>query len=208
MRRFACLLVGALLIVSGCGGGGGGGGNRTPPQKPVADARTSQTVPVNVLVQLDGSGSASPGGRLLTYQWTLFSSPAGSASTLNNRAVANPTFTPDKTGTYVLRLVVNDGASDSDISEVTITAVAGNIAPVADAGSYQLVVLSIPAVFLDGSGSHDPNGDPITYSWRTISLPAGSAVTLQHPNDVHPDFTPDVAGNYEFGLTVTDSTTK
>jgi len=208
VRKFACLMVATLLIGFGCGGsGGGGGGNLTIPQKPVAAARTSQTVPVNVLVQLDGSGSASPSGGLLTYQWTLFTKPAGSTSTLNSGTVANPTFLPNTIGSYVLRLVVNDGVSDSDISEVTITAVAGNsnIAPVADAGPDQVVVLSIPAVFLDGSGSHDANGDPITYSWRTISLPAGSTVTLQHPNDVHPDFTPDVTGNYKFGLTVTDS---
>jgi len=95
VRKFACLLVATLLIGSGCGGGGG---NSTLPQKPVADAGTSQTVPVNVRVQLDGSGSASPSGRLLTYQWSLFSRPGGSASTLNNGTVANPTCTPDTTG--------------------------------------------------------------------------------------------------------------
>ena len=106
----------------------------TPQQKPVAVAGTDQTVPVNVLVQLDGSGSASPNGGLLTYQWTLFTKPVGSVSTLNNGTVANPTFIADTVGSYVLRLVVNDGVSDSSISTVTITAVAGNIAPVADAG--------------------------------------------------------------------------
>lgn len=210
VRKFACLLVATLLIGFGCGGSGGGGGGGgaqlTPPQKPVADAGTSQTVPVNVRVQLDGSGSASPSGGLLTYQWTLFSKPAGSASALNNGTVANPTFLPDTVGSYVLRLVVNDGVSDSDFDEVTITAAAGNIAPVADAGPDQIVVLSIPFVTLDGSGSHDANGDPITYSWRVIPpLPAGSTATLQHPNDVHPDFTPDKAGSYTFGLTVNDS---
>lgn len=206
MRKLACLLVAMLLVGFGCGGGGGaGGGNLTIPQAPVAEARTSQTVPVNILVQLDGSGSASTSGRMLTYRWTLFSKPPGSTSDLNNGTVANPTFIPDTTGSYVLHLVVNDGVSDSAISSVTVTAVEGNVTPVADAGPDQLVVSGIPAVFLDGGGSHDANGDPIAYSWRVISLPAGSASTLRRMNAVDPDFTADVPGNYIFGLTVTDN---
>lgn len=208
VKKIACLLVAMFLIGFGCGGGGGGGGgNLTRPQKPVADAGVSQTVPVNILVQLDGSRSASPSRRLLTYQWVLFSKPAGSTSALNNRAVANPTFLPDAVGSYVLHLVVNDGVSSSENSSVTITAVVGNIniPPVADAGPDQMVVLSIPFVTLDGSGSHDANGDPITYSWRTLTRPTGSTAALQHPTDVHPDFTPDVTGDYIFGLTVTDN---
>lgn len=207
VKKIACLLVAMFLIGFGCGGGGGGGGgNLTRPQKPVADAGVSQTVPVNILVQLDGSRSASPSRRLLTYQWVLFSKPAGSTSTLNNGAVANPTFLPDTVGSYVLRLVVNDGVSDSENSSVTITAVAGNIniPPVADAGPDQNVVTGV-LVTLDGSESHDANGDPITYSWRTITRPTGSTAALQHPTDAHPDFTPDVTGDYIFGLTVTDN---
>jgi len=204
VRKFACLLVATLLIGFGCGSDGGS--DPALQQKPVANAGTTQTVPVNILVQLDGSRSASPNGGLLTYRWILHTKPGGSTSTLNSGTVANPTFIPDTTGPYVLRLVVNDGVSDSDISSVTITAVAGNIAPVADAGPDQIVVLSIPFVALDGSGSHDANVDPITYSWTTISKPLSSTATLQHPTDVHPDFTPDVAGNYVFGLTVNDGT--
>ena len=207
VRKFACLLVATLLIGSGCGGSGGGGGNSTPPQKPVADAGTDKTVPVNVLVQLDGSRSFSSSGGLLTYQWTLVAKPPGSGSSLNNGAVANPTFLPDTVGSYVLHLVVNDGVSDSAISSVTITAVAGNIniAPVADAGPDQNVVTGV-LVTLDGGGSHDANGDPITYSWRVIPpLPVGSAAILQNPNANISYFTPDVAGKYIFGLTVTDN---
>ena len=207
MRKFACLLVATLLIGSGCGGsgGGGGGGNSTLPKKPVADAGTSQTVPVNVLVQLDGSGSVSPNGGLLTYQWTLFTKPPGSLSTLNNGTVANPTFLADTVGSYVLRLVVNDGVSDSAVSEVTITAVAGNIniAPVADAGPDQNVVTGA-TVTLDGSGSHDANGDPITYSWTIFSKPAGSASTLNNGTVANPTFLPDTVGSYVLRLVVND----
>lgn len=203
VRKIVWLMFALLLIGAGCGGGGGS--TAAVSQKPTADAGPSRTVPVNVPAQLDGSKSASPNGGLLTYQWTLQSRPPGSASTLNNGTVVNPTLTPDTTGPYVLRLAVNDGVSDSAASSVTITAVAGNIAPVANAGPDQIVVLGVPFVALDGGGSHDANGDPITYSWRVISRPVGSAAALQPLNDAQPDFTPDVAGDYIFGLTVTDS---
>ncbi len=206
MRKIAWLMFALLLIGAGCGGGGGS--TAAAPQKPTADAGASRTVPVNVPVQLDGSKSASPNGGLLTYQWTLQSRPPGSASTLNNGTVVNPTLTPDTTGQYLLQLAVNDGVSDSAASSVTITAVAGNIAPVAEAGPDQIVMLGIPFVALDGSGSHDANGDPITYAWRVITLPAGSnpvLSALSYTDRVDTDFTPDVAGNYIFGLTVTDN---
>ena len=206
MRKFAWLMFALLLIGAGCGGGGGS--TAAAPQKPTADAGTPRTVPVNVPVQLDGSKSASPNGGLLAYQWTLQSRPLGSASTLNNGTVVNPTLTPDTTGQYVLHLAVNDGISDSAVSSVTITAVPGNIAPVANAGPDQVVVLGIPFVALDGSGSVDANGDPITYSWTVISRPAGSnpvLSALSYTDRADTDFTPDVVGNYIFGLTVTDN---
>ena len=203
MRKIAWLMFALLLIGAGCGGGGGS--TAAVAQKPTADAGASRTVPVNVPAQLDGSKSASPNGGLLTYRWTVQSRPAGSAASLNNGTVANPTLTPDTIGPYVLYLTVNDGVADSTVSSVTITAVAGNVAPVADAGPDQNVVLNGPPVFLDGSGSHDANGDPITWSWTVISRPAGSFATLSHPNNFDPDFTPDVVGNYIFGLTVTDN---
>jgi len=203
VRKIAWLMFALLLIGAGCGGGGGS--TAAVSQIPTADAGTSRTVPVNVPVQLDGSKSASPNGGLLTYQWTLQSRPLGSTSLLNNGTVVNPTLTPDTTGQYVLHLAVNDGVSDSAVSSVTITAVAVNIAPVADAGPDRIVMLGIPFVSLDGSGSDDANGDPITYSWRVISIPAGSGAALQPLSNVQPDFTPDLVGNYIFGLTVTDN---
>jgi hypothetical protein len=210
VRKFACLLVATLLIGSGCGGGGGGGGNSTRPLKPVADAGTSQTVPVSVLVQLDGSRSASPGGGLLTYQWTLVSRPAGSASTLDNGTDAKPTFTPDTTGSpYVLRLVVNDGVSDSDFDEVTITAISVNVPPVAYAGPNQNV-LKGTQVFLDanqnqdGKWTYDADGDSVTYAWSIVSTPNGSAATLSDSHAARTDFFADLAGAYVFGLKVYD----
>jgi len=76
---------------------GGGGGNSTPPQKPVADAGTDKTVPMNVLVQLDAAGAFPRAG-----DCDLSVDPGCQAARQRfqpeQRAVANPTFLPDHGG--------------------------------------------------------------------------------------------------------------
>jgi hypothetical protein len=78
-----------------------------------------------------------------------------------------------------------------------------NSAPLAYIGSDQTVIVN-ETVQLDGSGSSDPDGDPITYSWEITSKPAGSNATLSNPSTVNPSFIADVAGEYTVSLTVND----
>lgn len=59
----------------------------------------------------------------------------------------------------------------------------------------------------DGSGSYDPDGLALTYSWQLVSQPAGSAVSLPSGSPDNPllaGFTPDLAGDYVGELTVTN----
>jgi hypothetical protein len=59
------------------------------------------------------------------------------------------------------------------------------------------------AVQLNGSGSYDPDGDPITFEWTQIS---GTAVVLSDATNVAPTFTaPEVESDLTFRLVVTDS---
>jgi hypothetical protein len=78
---------------------------------PVADAGSDQRVDKGSVVQLDGSGSYTPDGYPLSYFWTFVTRPANSNATLNDYSVVNPSFTPDKSGLYTLRLRVSDGVS-------------------------------------------------------------------------------------------------
>jgi large repetitive protein len=83
-------------------------------------------------------------------------------------------------------------------------------APLANAGTSQ-TVLAGTAVTLNGSGSSDPNTPPLplTYSWTLVSAPAGSHVTtdsISNAASAIASFTPDVAGNYVFQLTVNNGT--
>lgn len=76
----------------------------------------------------------------------------------------------------------------------------GNDAPVADAGPDQIGVTA-GTIQLDGSGSFDPDGDPITYEWRQI---AGPAVTLAGAATARASFTAADNQSYAFRLTVKD----
>ncbi len=76
----------------------------------------------------------------------------------------------------------------------------GNSPPVADAGPDQIGVAA-GRISLDGSGSFDPDGDPITFQWLQI---AGPAVTLADAKQAKTSFTAVEGQQYSFRLTVTD----
>ena len=79
----------------------------------------------------------------------------------------------------------------------------GNSAPVADAGPDQTISIG-NTVSLDGSGSSDADGDALTFAWRIVSRPAGSAAELSDPTVVAPSVTVDESGSYVFELIVND----
>lgn len=73
-----------------------------------------------------------------------------------------------------------------------------NNAPTADAGAARSVLVG-DQVVLDGSGSSDPDGDTLTYTWAD-SL--GEAI----PDGVAPTVTFAIAGEHTITLTVSDGT--
>ena len=170
---------------------------------PTADAGPDQAVAKNDTVTLDGSGSSDPENDDLTYSWSLTSVPGGSGAVLSSTTAESPTFVADLEGDYVAELVVNDGTSDSAADSVTITT--SNTAPTADAGPDQSVAKN-DTVTLDGSGSSDPDGDGLTYSWTLTSVPSGSGAALSDPAAVGPTFVADVDGDYVAELIVNDGT--
>ena len=171
---------------------------------PVADAGPDQNTTTGLAVSLDGSGSSDANNDSLTYSWVFISRPAGSNSSLNNTTSSNPAFTPDVDGTYMVRLIVNDGQVNSVADTVDIISTTLNVAPVADAGPDQNATTG-QAVSLDGSGSSDANNDALTYSWQFTTTPSGSSVSLNDASIVNPVFTPDVDGTYAVQLIVNDS---
>jgi hypothetical protein len=166
---------------------------------PVANAGPDQTVNEGATVSLDGSASSDPDGDAFTYLWTA---PTG--ITLSDAEVQKPTFTAPEVKNdtlLVFLLVVNDGKLDSPADQVVITVKNVNKAPVANAGPDQTVNEGA-TVSLDGSGSSDPDGDPVNYKW---SAPAGvvlSSSTVAKPGFIAPEVKNDTL--LVFSLVVND----
>ena len=74
----------------------------------------------------------------------------------------------------------------------------GSSPPIADAGPNQLGIAA-GTVTLNGSGSYDPLGEALTYSWVQI---LGPSVTINNPNQAVATFTAAAGQNYAFRLTV------
>ena len=168
---------------------------RTPP---VAHAGPNQTVQPGATVILNGSASTSSSGLPLSYAWTLVARPLGSTAALTGMNTVSPSFVVDKEGVYQAKLIVNDGLASNP---ATVTITTGITAPVANAGASQVVDVGA-LVQLNGAGSTDANGLMLTYSWRLLSVPAGSTAALKNPTEVNPTFTADKAGTYVAQLIV------
>ncbi|MGH9387269.1 MAG: PKD domain-containing protein [Vicinamibacterales bacterium] len=175
----------------------------TSNSRPTANAGPDQTLAVGSLAHLDASASSDPDGDSLTFQWSFDSKPAASAATLSDPSAINPTFAIDAPGNYVLRLTVSDGVLPSAPDVVTISTI--NSPPVANAGADATARVG-ELVTLDGSGSHDVDGDPLTFVWSFVTRPNGSTAALSNTSAINPSFTVDVFGAYVVALVVNDGT--
>ncbi|MCB9643680.1 MAG: IPT/TIG domain-containing protein [Myxococcales bacterium] len=96
---------------------------------PTANAGQNVRVEVGNKVDLDGSGSTDPdAGDKLTYTWEVFKKPDGSSASLSDSSSEKPSITPDKVGSYGIRLTVSDGALSASAT-VFIEAVINSPAP-------------------------------------------------------------------------------
>jgi Ca2+-binding RTX toxin-like protein len=173
------------------------------PPSPIANAGSDQTVSSGTVVQLNGTGSSDPSGLPLTYRWTQTSGPA---VTIGSPTAALPTFAAPLSANgvdLVFSLVVNNSVGSASLPDTVTVRVSAVSVPIANAGADQDVVGG-SLVTLDGTGSSDPSGLPLTYSWIQI----GSAVTLSNTTAVSPTFTAPLTANgvnLVFRLVVTNS---
>jgi len=122
-----------------------------------------------------------------------------------NSVPFDSTGLPPKAYLFALRAVIEDVTQPLAGTGLTIQP-RPNTAPIANAGPDQIGYAGQP-VTLDGTGSSDPESDPITYHWAFVSVPPGSGVTngsLTGADTATPAFTPDINGSYLLALVVND----
>ena len=181
---------------------------------PVADAGDDVYGMEDTLLCADGSASYDPEGAALDFTWTVASAPTGSTIDSTDVYEGNTSgacIVPDLPGSYVLGLVVSDGAAYSEPDYMTVHASGDeDTPPVADAGASTTLPPCTESTFeLNGFGSYDPQGSDLTYMWSLLSAPDGSTATDASFDDAtkpNPMFTWDVSGDYSFTLQVSDGT--
>ncbi len=192
---------------------------------PVPVAGPDQTVTTGSVVTLDASDSYDVDGRSLTYQWQFHALPVGSNAILMDVDTANPFFTADRDGIYVVQLAAGNGQRNSSDPKLTgtygedidrrqqdrtvIHAVTSNSDAVADAGPDRIVAATL-TVPLDGSDSYDLDGDVITYRWWLVDTPPSANASINNATDVvanSASLLTDQPGTYVIGLWVINGDT-
>jgi PKD repeat protein len=156
-------------------------------QPPTADANGPYSGTQGIPVAFDGSGSSDADGSIVSYSWDFGDGSSGNGATQSH--------TYQNTGTYTVTLNVTDDAGDSDTATTSATIGAGNQPPVADPKGPYTGTAGTEIAF-DGSGSSDPDGSIVSYTWDFGDGATGSGATTNHVYAAQ--------GTYNLSLTVTD----
>jgi hypothetical protein len=162
----------------------------------------SQTVSLFVTAS-DAQGDA------LTYAWSQVT-PATPAGIFTNGTSANATWRAPRvtaTGAFTLKVTVSDGQGGTaertvDLQVVNVPGL--NQPPIVSAtitGPTSVLAGSFASLSVTAS---DPDGDPLTYSWRTVPIDQGTFTTSTNATTNWRSGDISIATDFTVQLTVSD----
>jgi hypothetical protein len=118
--------------------------------------------------ELNGAGCAdkNPEDNPLAHAWTVAAGPEKGELSGADQPYAR--FSARRAGEYALKLEIT-GRANRRTAQATTALKVRNVAPVAQIAGG--AVAHRDEVELDGSGSTDDNGDPLTYEWKQLDGP-------------------------------------
>ncbi len=181
----------------------------TAPSVTAAASPSSVTLPTaSVALNATATDDGLPGATALGYQWTKQAGPGTVSFSSVNAASTNATFS--SSGSYTLRIEVNDGALTS-FADVTVTVNPApppppptNAAPQASA-SASPATITLPSNTSTLSSTATDDGLPtpaLSYRWSTVSGPA--PVTFANETGAQTQATFTASGAYVLRVSVSD----
>ncbi len=206
LSMFCC-----AILLAGCGGSGGGGTATKPApeikqnQAPVAKivlASAAQHYQRNQAISANANASSDADNDPLSYQWTL-TGPDNTRLPLPDQHKAELQFSLTQAGSYRLSLVVNDGKTASQSTSIQLQ-IQTEPAPVAVVTAPKQAKVG-QLLLLNAMHSQSAQERLSRFLWQVKQAPTGSKAALTNADALISEFVPDVAGSYQFELTVTDN---
>lgn len=217
-RTLPAALLAPLLLLGACGDKGGdtGAGSGDDGDPAVCTVNVAMASPAEgdtatvgdtITLRATPGPSAACGAVEAVLTWQAEQAPVEVEFSENGTAEATESsFVASEVGSYLISVqACVDDICGSD-GPVVLSVGTGNKAPVADAGGGQTAGVG-DQVSLDGSGSYDPDGDELTYSWSFSLRPSNSGLgdgDIAGADTAYAGFTPDVVGAYKVELVVSD----
>lgn len=154
-----------------------------PPVAVIAGPRSGE---VGTPLVFDGSQSSDPDGDPLTYEWS-FGDGATAAGVAATHAYAGASGSP-----FTVTLTVRDGRGGVGTAQQTVAVSMpppANRAPTAVLTATPATPQVGAVVVFDASGSTDPDGDVLSYSWTFGDGAVGSGVVASHAYATRGPFT-------------------
>jgi PKD repeat protein len=142
---------------------------------------------ISNIINLAGTASDITGVERVTW-----ANDEGASGTATGRNAWSISKIPLVAGANIITVTAHDAAGNtaSDTLTATYSIAQSNKQPVANAGPDQVVSQARLGgesieVILNGTASSDPDGDPLTYSWKQVQ---GGAINLMGSSTVNPFF--------------------